>query len=238
MAPIASTIDRYAVSAATVGLGAVTVGDSDRGRCREQFNAMTTAHDVADTYRPMWDAVTAEGSVGVMGSYNAVGSSSPHSDPVPVKLPHHCWHLGFRSSKSAGNISSRTGLREQVPVRHRARAEGQLDTLRQGRVDGCLRRQCHPGRLLIPVSPPHAMIIDQTDRSLCRADSWLFVLTPEGCVQRLSPLRPSRRDDRRVRRRICHGGHGHEPGRRLQPDSAREPRVRPHRPSRDRHGDA
>ena len=104
MSPIASTIDRYAVSAQRSVCGAVTVGDSDRGRCCEQFNAMTTAHDVADTYRPMWDAVTAEGSVGVMGSYNAVGSSSPHSDPVPVKLPHHCWHLGFRSSKSAGNI--------------------------------------------------------------------------------------------------------------------------------------
>jgi hypothetical protein len=33
---------------------------------RYAFNAMVTAHDEADTYRIMWDAVTAEGAVGVM----------------------------------------------------------------------------------------------------------------------------------------------------------------------------
>lgn len=56
---------------------------------RYAFNAMVTAHDVADTYRVLWEAVVAEDpAVGVMCSYNAVGSlqtaNNPASSPVPV----------------------------------------------------------------------------------------------------------------------------------------------------------
>ena len=51
---------------------------------RYAFDALVTAHDVADTYAVMWEAVADEGAVGVMCSYNAVGSTNPASSPVPV----------------------------------------------------------------------------------------------------------------------------------------------------------